>query len=396
MSRTLDLQASSADPIGGTVAFMTGRVICFGATGFTGRLVAEALVRAGMGPVLAGRSADALIDLTGDLAGLGPIDRPPTWQVADAIDPASVRDLVTTADDVLVTTVGPFARWGRPAIDAAIDAGCGYVDSTGEPSFLRQVFEEDDPRAEATGARLLTAFGYDYVPGNLAAALAIEDARQAGRAPVIVEVGYFVRGPMKMSSGTRASIAGMVDAPPFALRNGVIARTAGDVLEFDVDGREWQAMPVGGSEHFALPRLDPDVRDVSVGLGWAGKWTKAAHGVGTAVAAGASVPGVGKLVRSTVARAAGEETGVGPTKEEREDSRTVAIARTRDGVGRELSRVTVEGPSPYDLTAELIAWGGAMLLTGRASRAGALGPADAFGLPALVDGCRRMGLVRVG
>lgn len=381
---------------GGTVAVMTGRVICFGATGFTGRLVAESLVRAGMAPVLAGRSADALIELTGDLAGLGPIDRPPTWQVADASDPASVRDLVTSADDVLITTVGPFARWGRPAIDAAINAGCGYVDSTGEPSFLRQVFEEDGPRAEATGARLLTAFGYDYVPGNLAAALAIEDARGTGRAPVIVEVGYFVRGPMKMSSGTRASIAGMVDAPPFALRNGVIARTAGDVLAFDVDGRDWQAMPVGGSEHFTLPRLDPDVRDVSVGLGWAGKWTKAAHGVGAAVATGATVPGVGTVVKKAVARAAGEETGTGPSKEEREDSRTVAIARTRDGVGRELSRVTVEGPSPYDLTAELIAWGAAMLLTGRASRAGALGPADAFGLPALVDGCRRMGLMRVG
>ena len=57
---------------------MAGRAICFGATGFTGRLTAEAMVRAGMAPVLAGRSAEALIDLTGELAGLGPIDRPPT------------------------------------------------------------------------------------------------------------------------------------------------------------------------------------------------------------------------------------------------------------------------------------------------------------------------------
>lgn len=374
---------------------MTGRVICFGATGFTGRLTAEVLVRAGMAPVLAGRSADSLVALTGDLAGLGPIDRPPTWQEADARDPESVRALITSPDDVLVTTVGPFQRWGRAAVDAAIDAGCGYVDSTGEPAFLRQVFEADGERAAATGARLLPAFGYDYVPGNLAAAYAIEDARRARAVPTTVEVGYFVRGGMSMSSGTRASIAGMVDAPPFALRNGVITQTRGDVLSFEIDGREWQAMPVGGTEHFTLPRIDADVRDVHVGIGWAGKWTRPAHGAGAALSAAASVPGVGGLVRSGLDRLSGEETGIGPDESQRRDSTTLVAARTRDGVGRELSRAVVTGPSPYDLTAELLAWGAAMLLTGQALRTGALGPVDAFGMEEFVAGCARMGLVRV-
>lgn len=374
---------------------MTGRVICFGATGFTGRLTAEVLVRAGMAPVLAGRSADSLVALTGDLAGLGPIDRPPTWQEADAGDPASVRALITSPDDVLVTTVGPFQRWGRAAVDAVIDAGCGYVDSTGEPAFLREVFEADGERAVATGARLLPAFGYDYVPGNLAAAHAIEDARRAHTVPTTVEVGYFVRGGMSMSSGTRASIAGMVDAPPFALRNGVITQTRGDVLSFEIDGREWQAMPVGGTEHFTLPRIDADVRDVHVGIGWAGKWTRPAHGAGAALSAAASVPGVGGLVRSGLDRLSGEETGIGPDESQRRDSTTLVAARTRDGVGRELSRAVVTGPSPYDLTAELLAWGAAMLLTGRALRTGALGPVDAFGMEEFVAGCARMGLVRV-
>ncbi len=375
---------------------MAGRAICFGATGFTGRLVAEAMVRAGMAPVLAGRSAEALADLTGELAGLGPVDRPPTWQVADASEPASVAALVTSPDDVLVSTVGPFLRWGRPAVDAAVAAGCGYVDSTGEPPFIRQVFEEDGPRAERTGARLLTAFGYDYVPGNLAGALAIEQARADGRAPAVVEVGYFVRGPMAMSSGTRASIAGVMDAPPFALRNGVLARTRGDVLEFEAEGRTWQAMPVGATEHFTMPRIDPDVRDVSVGLGWAGKWTTVAHGATGALAAGASLPGVGSAVKAGVRKITGDETGIGPSPAERAGSSTLVLARTRDAVGRELSAVVVEGPSPYDLTAELIAWGAAMLLTGRARAVGALGPVDAFGLPEFVEGCRQMGLVRVG
>jgi hypothetical protein len=55
----------------------------------------------------------------------------------------------------------------------------------------------------------------------------------------------------------------------------------------------------------------------------------------------------------------------------------------------------VTGPSPYDLTAELLAWGAAMLLTGRALRTGALGPVDAFGMEEFVAGCARMGLARV-
>ena len=57
---------------GGSVVAVTGRVILFGATGFTGRLTAEAMTRAGLAPVLAGRSADALVAVTGDVAGLGP------------------------------------------------------------------------------------------------------------------------------------------------------------------------------------------------------------------------------------------------------------------------------------------------------------------------------------
>jgi short subunit dehydrogenase-like uncharacterized protein len=375
---------------------VTGRVILFGATGFTGRLTAEVMTRAGLAPVLAGRSADALVALTGDLAGLGPIDAAPTWQAADVSDPESVLALVSHPRDVLVSTVGPFTRLGRPALEAAVRQGCGYLDSTGEPPFIREVFEHDDAQAQASGARLLTAFGYDYVPGNLAGALAIADARAAGRIPVVVEVGYFVRGGMSLSSGTRASTALIATAPPFALRNGRITQSRGSVATFDIDGRRVDGLPVSGSEHFTLPRLDPGVREVGVYLGWAGRLTRPLHVTGTALAAGARLPLLGSAIRAGIGRAAGTATGQGPSAKERADAVTVVVARTRDGVGRELSSVRVEGPSPYDLTAELLAWGAAMLLTGRADGVGALGPVDAFGLQALEQGCADIGLRRVG
>jgi short subunit dehydrogenase-like uncharacterized protein len=373
---------------------MSGRVILLGATGYTGRLTAAAMTRAGLAPVLAGRSAERLVALVGDLAPYAPFDAAPTWQRADVAEPASVRSLVQGPDDVLVSTVGPFARLGRPAVEAAIDAGCGYVDSTGEPPFVRQVFQSDGARAEATGARLLTAFGYDYVPGNLAGALAIREAGATSGGPARVEVGYFTSGGMAMSSGTRASSVGMITAPSFAWRNGHLGAGRRHVATFDVDGRRLDALPVGGSEHFALPRLDSRLADVGVYLGWAGRWTRAANTLGSGMSTAARVPGVGWLVGSALRRATGSATGEGPSEADRRDSRTVAVARTLDGVGRELSRVHVQGPSPYDLTAELLAWAAAMLLTGRATGAGALGPADAFGLDALVTGCADMGLVR--
>lgn len=374
---------------------MTGRVVLFGATGYTGRLAAEAMTRAGLAPVLAGRSPEALIDLVGDLAGLGPIDRAPTWRTADVADPSTVRALVEGPDDVLVTTVGPFSDLGRPALDAAIDAGCAYVDSTGESTFIRDVFVNEHARAARSGARLLTAFGYDYVPGNLAAALAIRDAHDTASGPVTVEVGYFVRGGMSMSSGTRATSARMLDEPPPALRNGRVAPARSRVLAFDVGGERRDGLPIGGSEVFALPRLDARVRDVDVFLGWLGRWTKAAHIGGNVLATAARIPGVGSLLGAGMRRAAGGPTGQGPSASERAGSVSVAVARTLDGVGREISRARVEGPSPYDLTAELLAWAAAMLLTRQELDTGALGPADAFGLAALEAGCADVGLRRV-
>ena len=87
--------------------------------------------------------------------------------MADVSDPPSVSALVERGD-VLVTTVGPFARWGAPAAAAATTAGAHYLDSTGEPTFIREVFERYGPAADKSGAAMLTAFGYDWVPGNLA------------------------------------------------------------------------------------------------------------------------------------------------------------------------------------------------------------------------------------
>ena len=137
----------------------------FGATGYTGRLTAEAMVARGDRPVLAGRSPERVAELARELGGL-------ETATADVHRPETVRALLERGD-VLVTTVGPFTRWGDAAVDAAIDAGATYLDAAGEPGFMRRVFEHHSPRARRAGIPLLTAFGWESVPGNLAAELAL-------------------------------------------------------------------------------------------------------------------------------------------------------------------------------------------------------------------------------
>ncbi|MEY4909974.1 MAG: hypothetical protein RL260_3692, partial [Pseudomonadota bacterium] len=150
---------------------MTRKIVVFGATGYTGELVARALVARGARPLLAARSAERVMALAAQLGDL------PT-QLADVSKPETVRALVERGD-VLISTVGPFSRFGEPAVQAAIAARATYIDSTGEPSFIRRIFEEHHDAAVASRTPLLTAFGYDWVPGNLAAALALKEAGAA-------------------------------------------------------------------------------------------------------------------------------------------------------------------------------------------------------------------------
>jgi short subunit dehydrogenase-like uncharacterized protein len=373
-----------------------GRVICFGATGYTGRLTAHALASAGLPLVLAGRTIGRLSELADDLAHYG---ARPSIATADVTDAASVRALLESPDDVIVTTVGPFVRLGDAALEAAVDAGAAYVDSTGEPPFVRRVFEDAGPRAETTGARLLTAFGYDYVPGNLAGALVLDRCRERGTPAGKVEVGYFVKGNLGISSGTRASAAGILLERSFAFTRGAVrtVSSGGSVRRFDVGGgRQWEGLAIGGSEHFTLPRLDPALTEVGVYLGWAGRWTRAVSVGATALGAVSAIPGVRSGLGKALAKRAGDVTGEGPSAAQRAGGRSIAVARAYDLVGRPITSVRVEGPTPYELTAELLAWAAAKLLVGgREVRAGALGPADAFGFEALRDGCAAMGLVPV-
>ena len=210
---------------------MSSRIVIFGATGYTGRLVAERLVARGERPVLAGRDERRLAELSERLGGLETVK-------ADAMRRNSVFSAVG-AGDVLISTVGPFAKWGDAAVRAAIAAsGAVYLDSTGEPVFIRRVFEELDGPAERAGVTLMPAMGFDFVPGALAGALALRDA---GPGATRVDVGYFSlgMGADGASAGTRESLVGATLNDNHAFRDGTVrtVRPAERVRTFDVKGK---------------------------------------------------------------------------------------------------------------------------------------------------------------
>jgi len=365
---------------------MPARIIVFGATGYTGRLVSEQLVARGQRPLLVARDQGRVEALAAELGGL-------ESAVADVSQPAGLAALVE-AGDVLVTTVGPFVRWGDAALDAAIGAGAHYIDSTGEPSFIRRVFEREGARAAAAGSGLLTAFGYDWVPGNLAGALALRDAGDAASA---VRIGYFVRGETSaggMSGGTKASAAGAFLEPGYRWHRGrLISERGARVHSFELSGRSRQAVSAGSSESFALPRIHPGLQDVDVYLGVFGPASRAISLASFAIGGATRIPGVKPALQGGLARLVKGSTG-GPSAAQRERSGTEIVAEALDPAGRVLAEARLSGVEVYTFTGAIMAWAAERAAAGGLQGVGALGPVDGFALEALEQGVAEAGLRR--
>jgi len=365
---------------------MPSRIVVFGATGYTGRLTAERLVAQGERPLLAGRSESRLSELAERLGGQ-------EWRLADVDRPETVAALLAPGD-VLLTTVGPFKQWGEPALRAAIAAGGVYIDSTGEPAFIRRVFDEHGPPARRAGATLLPAMGYDFVPGTLAGALVLEEA---GDAAVRVDVGYYALGggPQALSRGTKASLAGVALDRSFAYRGGRVTtvRSAERVRDFSVRGKGRPAISVGGVEHFTLPAAYPRLREVNVYLGWFGGLARAVQASSRVSASVTKVPGM----RGVLAHA-GEKLarvgGPGPAPGTTPGTTSHIAAAAYDADGERLAEVQLVGADAYDFTAGCLAWAARRASHDGVRATGATGPLDAFGLEALEAGCAEAGLRR--
>ena len=181
-------------------------VVLVGATGFTGGLTAEYLLRhapSGLRWALAGRSPEKLESVRGRLAEADPAAADLPLLHADTADPASLAD-VAASTRVVITTVGPYLEHGGPLVAACAEAGTDYVDLTGEPEFVDRTYLEHHATAQRTGARIVHACGFDSVPHDLGAMYTVQQLAATGP----VRVRGVVRSSGTFSGGTFHSALG--------------------------------------------------------------------------------------------------------------------------------------------------------------------------------------------
>lgn len=184
-------------------------VVLWGATGFTGQLTAEYLVRRhggeGLRLALAGRSRDKLERVRQGLADIDARAADLPLLEGDSLDAASLDALARDAR-VVCSTVGPYAKYGAALVRACVDAGTHYCDLTGEPQFVRAMIDEHHERARERGTRIVHCCGFDSIPSDLGTWMFFEDARE--RLGVTLHQVKLITGRIKggVSGGTIASM----------------------------------------------------------------------------------------------------------------------------------------------------------------------------------------------
>ncbi len=179
-------------------------VVVFGATGFTGRLVAEYLAaqHSDVKWAMAGRSEDKLAQVR-DLMG-APKDTP--LIVADSDDGASL-DALAARTKAVITTVGPYQLYGEPLVAACAAAGTDYVDLCGEPAWMVDIIGRYDAAAKKSGARIVLSCGFDSIPFDLGVYHLQQQAIEATGAPLPRVKGRVRKMKGTFSGGTAASFA---------------------------------------------------------------------------------------------------------------------------------------------------------------------------------------------
>ncbi|MEM1433176.1 MAG: saccharopine dehydrogenase NADP-binding domain-containing protein [Pseudomonadota bacterium] len=190
-------------------------ILLWGATGFTGQIVAEYMQRtygnSNLTWGLGGRNQQKLEGVAQQVTKAHPTSgTAPALYVADASDPAQLAELVPKAR-VVLSTVGPYAKYGSELVAACAAAGTHYCDLTGEVQWMQQMIHAHQATAEASGARLVFTCGFDSIPSDLGTyRLAKEMQARHGCAPAAVK--YRMRGASGgFSGGTFDSLITMME-----------------------------------------------------------------------------------------------------------------------------------------------------------------------------------------
>jgi short subunit dehydrogenase-like uncharacterized protein len=350
-----------------------GPIVVYGATGYTGTLVAHELHRRGLDMVLAGRSAEKLERLAGELGGAA------TRAVA-LDDTAGLRALLADSAAV-IACAGPFVRYGEPVARAAVETGTHYVDTTGEQPYMQLLQERYDETARSAGAALVPAMGFDYVPGDLLAHLTAQ-----GVEPLRELVLAYAPRAVQPTRGTLRSALGMLAAPSVVYEDGdwrpAPLRTPRARFAFPAPVGEQPVMRYPSGELLTVPRhvRTRNVTSLITVETFAGT-PKAAPLVPLLA------PGMALALRSPLKGALEpllSRFPEGPSESSRAKVRftIVALAHGEDGRTR---RGVATGGDVYALTAVTAVHGAALMAEPGYDRAGVLSPASAYDAQAFLD-----------
>ena len=398
-------------------------IVLWGATGFTGRLVAEELLGRKCGQrvvrlALAGRDRDRLEAVREEL-GAAAADTP--LLLGDSFDRSSL-DAMARSARVVCSTVGPYSLYGWELVAACVEHGTDYCDLTGEVPFIREVVDGWHERARESGARLVHCCGFDSIPSDLGMLLLQTTAIERFGAPL--DEVRMVMGPSrgKLSGGTVASLLHVFDearsdrrmrrivAHPYALnppgeRSGPDGPDSSSVRQDQLAG-QWTAPFLMAPINTRVVRRSnallgyPYGRDVRysevTGCGGGAAGLARAAMVAAGLAGFMTALSV-RPARSLLQRRVLPSPGEGPDRAEREAGhfrlRLIGRGRDADGEPSRLSvRVTGDRDPGYGATARMLAESALELACEeRYSAGGCLTPAVALGLP-LIDRLRHNGM----
>ncbi|MBL6821537.1 MAG: saccharopine dehydrogenase NADP-binding domain-containing protein [Luminiphilus sp.] len=229
-------------------------IVVFGASGYTGRLVAEYLAAeygdTDLTWAMAGRSLDKLASVRTEM---GISDAVALLEV-DVDNPASVSEMVD-ACRVVITTVGPYQLYGDELVKQCAERGTDYVDLTGEPSWMHETIARFSEAAKLSGARIVHSCGFDSIPFDLGVYLLQQHAIEKTGEPIATVKGRVRAMNGTFSGGTIASMrATMASAKanpaiiqvltnPFALTEGFTGpeQPAGMAPQYDEELQSWSA-----------------------------------------------------------------------------------------------------------------------------------------------------------
>ena len=343
-------------------------ITVFGATGFTGRLVAQALARAELPFRLAGRSAEKLARFAANLPGH------PRWLVADAAQPATLPALFQDTN-LLINLAGPFTDLGEKVIAQAALKGVHYLDVSNELGYVFRARAYHD-MAVQSGAALVPACGFEVALSDCAAQLAGSRLLDGQPDALLdeVDVVYHLNG-RGASRGTRLSAVRSLATSWIAYRDGVWTGQipGARVRRFSWPGASHHALSFPSCESVTIPahlpvqRVDVWMANIRAARFWAPVAIPAFSRLSRSILRDLFLMMAAQGVLPTAGALNGGLDG---------DSPFTIYVQARRAAAR--SWMTLQGQDPYGLTAEILAYAARRLTAPDFHTGGFLSPAQAF------------------